>query len=485
MSIDLQSGRETTLKHQPAERAVSLRDKLAGWEQIAVDATKPAASPDELEHARFDQEEFWRSVPAYRDIDADTFLDHAWQARNSVTSPARLRKVVEGHTSKAFLADVDEGMHRAPMAMRISPYIISLINWADPYHCPLRAQFIPAGQRLLEDHPRLDFDSLHEQADSPTPGFTHRYFDKGLFLPINTCPVYCRFCTRSYAVGVDTETVEKVALRVDHERWRAALAYVASRPELEDIVVSGGDAYNLRPEQLEVLGTSLLSIPHVRRIRLATKGVAIMPQKILSDRDWVDAVTRVADYGRRQHKDVAIHTHFNHPREITWISQRAMGILHERGITVRNQAVLQRGVNDDPQTAIRLVRRLGYINVHPYYVYVCDMVKGIEDLRTDLATALRIEKHVRGSTAGFNTPTFVCDLPGGGGKRCAHSYEYYNRETGIAVYLAPSVKNGKFFLYFDPLHALSQETRNRWHDENEQQKMISQALEEARARADY
>ncbi len=485
MSIELDYGNSATILKQPGGRVESLREKLAGWDRLEVDAHKPPVPASELEHSRFEVNEFWRQVPVYRDVECETFLDHSWQARNSITSPARLRKKLQGHASEDFLRDVEAGFHQAPMAMRISPYLVSLIDWRDPYNCPIRTQFIPVGKRLLEDHPRLDFDSLHEQADSPTPGLTHRYFDKGLFLPINTCPVYCRFCTRSYAVGVDTDLVEKVSLRVDHDRWRSALAYVSSRPELEDIVISGGDSYNLRPEQLEAIGISLLSIPHVRRIRIATKGLAIMPQKILSDTEWLDAASRVADYGRKHHKDVAIHTHFNHPREITWISREAMDILHERGITVRNQAVLQRGVNDNETTLVQLVRRLGYINIHPYYIYVCDMVKGIEDLRTSLATALRLEKFVRGSTAGFNTPTFVCDLPGGGGKRCAHSYEHYNRETGIAVYVAPLVKKEKFFLYFDPLHSLNEETRNRWLDEGEQQIMVNEALEEARSRAEF
>ncbi len=98
-----------------------------------------------------------------------------------------------------------------------------------------------------------------------------------------------------------------------------------------------------------------------------------------------------------------------------------------------------------------LVKRLGHVNVHPYYVYMHDMVKGVEELRTTIATALDTEKFVRGSTAGFNTPTFVCDAPGGGGKRDVHSFEYYDRENGIAVYAAPSVKPGKAFVYFDPV----------------------------------
>jgi len=193
-------------------------------------------------------------------------------------------------------------------------------------------------------------------------------------------------------------------------------------------------------------------------------------------------VTAVVDQGRRLHKEVVVHTHFNHPNEITGITEDAMNRLFERGITVRNQAVLQRGVNDGVETMKLLVKRLGHVNVHPYYVYVHDLVKGVEDLRTSLETALTIEKHVRGSTAGFNTPTFVVDAPGGGGKRDAHSFEHYDRRTGVSVYASPSVRPGRFFLYFDPLHALSDEARARWANPAEQQQMVDDALRAAGAR---
>jgi lysine 2,3-aminomutase len=292
--------------------------------------------------------------------------------------------------------------------------------------------------------------------------------------------VYCRFCTRSYAVGVDTEEVEKTHFKVDEERWQRAFAYIASRPELEDIVVSGGDAYNLRAEQLESIGTTLLGLPNIRRIRLATKGPAVMPQKILTDAEWIDAVTRVVELGRKLHKEVVLHTHFNHPNEITGITQRAMLKLFERGITVRNQSVLIRGVNDAPETMKLLVKRLGHLHVHPYYVYVHDLVQGAEDLRTTVATAISIEKHVRGSTAGFNTPTFVVDAPGGGGKRDAHSYEHYDRTTGISVYRSPSVKPGAFYTYFDPIGELPPEGRARWADPREHEPMVEEALAHAR-----
>ena len=98
-----------------------------------------------------------------------------------------------------------------------------------------------------------------------------------------------------------------------------------------------------------------------------------------------------------------------------------------------------------------------------------------------VARAIEIEKYVRGATAGFNTPTFVCDAPGGGGKRDVHSYEYYDRENGITVYTAPSVKPGKFFLYFDPIEGLGKEARARWDSPQAQEEMIDAALAHAGA----
>jgi lysine 2,3-aminomutase len=444
-------------------------------------ALKPSVDEASLLHKQFLEGPFWQRIPAYAKVPEEQFLDHRWQAKSSIINVGKLLAAVQDLVSPEFITDAEEGFRHAPMSVRVSPYLLSLIDWSDPYRDPLRRQFIPLQSRLLPDHPKLGLDSLGEMADAPVPGLTHRYTDKALFLPLDTCPVYCRFCTRSYAVGIDTEEVEKVQLNVNAERWAQAMAYVASRPELEDIVISGGDAYNLRASQITQIGMALLDLPNVRRMRFATKGLAVMPQKILTDKEWVDALTEVVDRGRKLHKAVVLHTHFNHPNEITAITRNALDLLFERGVIVRNQSVLQRGVNDDVDAMKLLVKKLGHMNVQPYYVYMHDLVKGVEDLRTTLQTAIDLEKHVRGSTAGFHTPTFVCDAPGGGGKRDVHSYEYYDRTTGISVFSAPSVKPGRFFTYFDPIDALPRTGRARWADPRQHQKMIDTAIDRARS----
>lgn len=440
---------------------------------------KPPAPAEALEHRNLRRDEFWRKIPAWAEIDEETFGTYQWQERNAITTATKLIKAVQELAPQSFIEDVENGLAGAPMALRIPPYILSLIDWENPVTDPIRRQFLPLASEYEDDHPMLTLDSLHEQADAPVPGLTHRYPDKALFLALDTCPIYCRFCTRSYAVGLDTNLVEKVSLKASQARWKRIFQYISERPELEDIVVSGGDSYRLKPDQIKELGHALLDIPHIRRFRFATKGLAVIPMRIKAGDPWTEAISEVAERGRKMGKDVVIHTHFNTPNEATGFSEDAAKLLLERGILVRNQTVFQRGVNDTLESQLLLAKRLSYINIHPYYVYMCDMVKGIETLRTTVATATKVEKHLRGATAGFNTPTFVVDAMGGGGKRDAHSYEYYDRKTGISVYAAPAVKPGKLFTYFDPLSQLSADVAADWRDEKKREDMLQDALDQA------
>jgi lysine 2,3-aminomutase len=445
----------------------------------APPALKPPAAPSALRHRSLTKNGFWRRLEPYHDISDDEFLSHAFQNKNSVTSLQELNEAIGPLVHHDFLEDVAEGMEQAPMLLRLSPYLLSLIDWDDPYHDPLRRQFIPVASTRESDHPMLTLDSLAEQDDSPVSGLVHRYDDKVLFLALDVCPVYCRFCTRSYAIGGDTESVSKVDYKPVPKKWDQAFAYLLSRPEVEDVVVSGGDAYFLPASRIRTIGETLLAIPHIQRIRFATKGPAVMPMKVLSDTEWSDTLIELAQRGRQMHKEVCLHTHFNHANEITDVTRRAMQFLYREGVTIRNQSVMIRGVNDSDAAMTDLVKTLSAINVQPYYVYQHDMVQGVEELRTRVSKTCDVEKAVRGVTAGFNTPTFVTDAPGGGGKRVVHSYEHYDEETGISVYRSPAVDADKAYLYFDPLSRLPEEGQDRWDDESEHGPMIEEALQAA------
>lgn len=444
---------------------------------------KPLRDKKLLNHRDLRDDDFWRAIPAYAQLNPDEFNDHRFQSRNCITSLRKLQQVIGDRMNSTFYGDVEKGIMRSTMSLRISPYLISLIDWENPYDDPLRIQFLPLASQMREDHPELRLDSLAEQDDSPVPGLTHRYRDRALFLALDSCPVYCRFCTRSYAVGLDTEDIEKMHFGARFERWEQVFSYIESRPELEDIVVSGGDVANLKSDHIEHIGMRLLDIEHVQRMRFASKAPAIMPQKLVTDRSWTDALIRVVEEGRRRCKEVSLHTHFNHPTEITEITRSALMPLVQRGVIVRNQTVLQRRVNDAPETMQLLVQRLGWLGVKPYYVFLHDMVQGVEDLRTDLQTAIDLEKQVRGLTSGFNTPNFVLDTMGGGGKRNIHSFENYDRENGIAVYASPAVRPGELFFYFDPIDELSEDAKARWLDPVLRSEMIEDALRRVREHA--
>ena len=202
----------------------------------------------------FREDEFWKIIPLWKEIDYETFIDHRWQEKNAVSSFKKLIKIISDVADPSFLEDAQKGFAQAPMAVRISPYLLSLMDWDDPINCPIRRQFLPLASQLLPDHPMLKFDSLAEQEDAPVKGLTHRYPDKVLFLALDTCPVYCRFCTRSYAVGTNTPTNEKVSIKASRDRWKDVFKYLRDNKSIEDVVISGGDSYRLKADQIYEIG---------------------------------------------------------------------------------------------------------------------------------------------------------------------------------------------------------------------------------------
>ncbi|KAI9688963.1 MAG: hypothetical protein M1822_000700 [Bathelium mastoideum] len=423
------------------------------------------------------QEEYWKRIPRWQDTGTNDFLDYKWQTANSVHNPQQMFSFLSSvlpseipakidlstdaqssstqpRTSSELIEDVALGISKAPMAVRLTPHILSSIDWTRPLDDPLLRQFIPLGSRFRPDHPMLRLDSLNEIGDSPVKGIIHRYPDKVVFLASSVCPVYCRFCTRSYAVGSETNSVsQKTRFLPIQKKWQPMFNYIESTPVLADVLVSGGDGYTLSAEQLTLIGERLLQIPHIRRVRFASKGLGICPSRILDPEDqWAQVLIALSQDARERGKSVALHTHINHPREITWITEQAALLLHRAGVTMRNQTVLLRGVNNDLPTMQHLIRRLADLNIQPYYVLQGDMVQGVEDLRTPLSDILDLEAQIRGTISGFMTPNFIVSLPGGGGKRLAVSYKEYNREEGVSVFEAGDFKKGsKLYHYYDPL----------------------------------
>jgi lysine 2,3-aminomutase len=278
--------------------------------------------------------------------------------------------------------------------MRITPYYLDLITHAGD---PIWRQCVPDLQELNDDGQVPD--PLNEEGLMPAPGIIHRYPDRVVWLVSSTCAVYCRFCMRKRRVGCPGNS----ATAADH---MAALTYIASRPEIRDVILSGGDPFLLDDDVLGSLLGRLHSIPHVEIIRIGTRTPVTLPERITA---------RLCRLLKCYHP-LFINTHFNHPREVTAASAAACARLADAGIPLGNQTVLLRGVNDEPAVMRRLMQLLLAIRVRPYYLHQMDLVRGTGHFRTNVATGIAIMEELRGHTSGMATPYYVVDLPGGKGK---------------------------------------------------------------------
>lgn len=335
----------------------------------------------------------WRRVPAFRDVSDKDWNDWRWQMRNCIKTVEALQKVAELDARE--VADLRRCLEKFRMA--VTPYYAALMDAKDR-KCPVRQLAIPSACELQDDISDLD-DPLHEDVDSPVPGLTHRYPDRVLLLVTHICSMNCRHCTRRRLVGFQDGDMSRAHVE-------AALAYIRKTPQIRDVLISGGDPFVLAEDKLEWILQGLRAIPHVEIIRIGTRTPVVMPMRITDE---------LVAMLRRYHP-VYVNTHFNHPKEVTPEAAAACAKLADAGIPLGNQTVLLKGVNDCPSKMRRLVHDLLRIRVKPYYIYQCDLSKGISHFRTSIAKGIEIMENLRGHTTGMAVPTFVVDAPGGGGK---------------------------------------------------------------------
>ncbi|MGA9115235.1 MAG: KamA family radical SAM protein [Bacteroidota bacterium] len=277
--------------------------------------------------------------------------------------------------------------------IRINPYYLSLIRVPGD---PIWLQCIPQEKELEDDG--TPEDPLAEDLHSPVPSIVHRYPDRVLFLTTSQCSMYCRFCTRKRKVGDAT--------KINMKFIQDGIDYVAAHREVRDVILSGGDPLMLTDFMLEKVVGGLRAVPHVEIIRLGTKMPCVLPQRI------TPKLCRML----KKYHPVYINTHFNHPWECTPEARRACGMLADAGIPVGNQTVLMKGVNDDADVMLELMRKLLAMRVRPYYLYQADITRGANHFRTPVSVGLEIMDKLRGHTSGLAVPAFVIDAPGGGGK---------------------------------------------------------------------
>ncbi|NLV73916.1 MAG: KamA family radical SAM protein [Chloroflexi bacterium] len=314
-----------------------------------------------------------------------------WQMQHRIRSADDLRRYMPALDPD----DVMRAAERFPMA--ITPYYAGLMR-SPGVSDPIYQMSVPQLFELVNS-PYVSDDPLEEHDDMPVPGLIRRYPDRALFIISSACAMYCRHCTRKREVGVVEETISQAHLE-------QAVAYLREHPDVSDVILSGGDPLVLSDHQLECVLSAVRSIPSVQIIRIGTRVPVTMPMRITPE-----LVAML-----RRYQPIWINTHFNHPVEITPASRAACAALADAGFPLGNQSVLLRGVNDQPEIIETLCRELVAIRVRPYYLYQCDLVRGVEHFRTPLTRGLEIMEYLRGRLSGLAIPTFVVDAPHGGGK---------------------------------------------------------------------
>ena len=299
-----------------------------------------------------------------------------------------------GLIAPADRAAIDEVAQR--YAIAIPPALQALIETVDD---PIGRQFIPQPGEL-HTAPHEHHDPIADEALSPIRGIVHRYPDRALLKPLLACPVYCRFCFRREQVGPDGGLLTPADLD-------AAFAWLAARPAITELILTGGEPLSLSPRRLADLMRRAAALPHLRVVRIHSR----LPT---ADPDRLDTalVAALASYPGA----LWVVAHVNHARELTASAAAALRRLQAAGIPVLSQSVLLRGVNDNPQALESLLNTLVANRVKPYYLHQLDPAPGTAHFHVPIAEGRRLLADLRGRISGLAWPTYVLDIPGGHGK---------------------------------------------------------------------
>ena len=272
----------------------------------------------------------------------------------------------------------------AQYPIRIPPYYLSLIDPEDPKD-PIRRLCLPGE---MEGSHTGKKDTSGEESNTVVQGMQHKYGPTALILTTNQCAMYCRHCFRKRMVGSDAHEIARNLDRM--------VEYVKAHPEIDNILLSGGDALVNSNEQIRRYLEAFAPLQQLRYIRIGSRIPVVLPQRITEDGDLLAILREVS-----KKKQIILVTHFNHPREITEASAAAIRALLEAGCPVRNQTVLLRGVNDDASVLADLMERLVSIGVLPYYLFQCRPARGVMDqFQVPLLTGQQIVDQARARMSG-------------------------------------------------------------------------------------
>lgn len=310
------------------------------------------------------------------------------QLKNSVNTLERLQEIVN------VTKEEEEAITTLNTRWGTTPYFASLMDKDDP-KCPVRRQVVPSMKEKINKYGidnYLIWKENRATEEVRPDSIARQYHDRIAFTVTEICANYCRHCFRKELV-VDQE----LTLRMDVDE---GLKWISDHEEIRDVLITGGDPFLLSDEKIEYLIRNLREISHVQMIRFGTRTPIVLPQRI------TDGLKKILS---PYHKvPIWINTQCNHPKEITEHTAKAVFNLLSCGINVGNQAVLLKGINDDPETFRALHQKLLSVRIRPYYVFYCEPAPGIDHFRTPVEKGAElIRDAIRGHTTGLAQPMYV------------------------------------------------------------------------------
>lgn len=320
-----------------------------------------------------------------------TWQHKSWQEQltNQITKPADLLSRLS--LDNQWLPAAERAAALFPL--RVSEAFVSRMRPGDP-NDPLLLQVLPLGEEFAVT-PGYSEDPLEEEKSNPAPGLIHKYHGRVLLIAAPHCAINCRYCFRrhfDYRQNTPSRT-----------EWQAALAYIKIRPEIDEVILSGGDPLMLGDKQLRWLLTEIDAIPHITRIRIHSRLPVVLPDRFTSTLLQLLSSTRA---------QMVVVAHCNHSQEIDQSVEAVFEALKQAGITLLNQTVLLKNINDSANILIELSKRLFQSGVLPYYLHLLDRVSGTAHYEVDELDARRLREELLAQLPGYLVPTLVKEEPG-------------------------------------------------------------------------
>lgn len=363
----------------------------------------------------------FNTIKAWENVTEDQWADPNWQLRHTIRSVEQLQQVIElnDYQKKEIERTIETLKIQGKEPLRISPYYASLMS-ADPFHPemldgenaanrldPIFWQSVPTPANLLFHDTDIE-GSMSEDTRSYGAAY-QRYPNRvALFVAQNTsCASYCVHCQRAKSLD---GTVE-----VNRHEIDKGLFYIGFNKNINEVLVTGGDALMISNDRLKYVLEELSKIDHLRVIRIATRVPVVLPMRITDE--LLELIQVSANkYSKGLEKYVYFMTHVNHYHEITHDLANAVKKIHQHGFTVRNQTVLLNHVNDNYKTLAETFRRMFWIGIHPYYLLQCHKEKGIVHFIVPVQIGEIYIKHLQGWISGITMPRYAANIEGGGGK---------------------------------------------------------------------